>query len=128
MSRTSLVLTPGGIDVAVELALSDLPEPAAVGVHGVKTARGDEGDGVAVAPGRIHQIEAPALVVGPNGAGGSTVSTYEPVNLCVNKGDYVDFNDEGGSGFHVHVSVNDESGQTVFGDPGGADGLSAVGR
>ena len=35
-------------------------------------------------------------VCGQNGAGGSTVSTYEPVNLCVNKGDYVDFNDEGG--------------------------------
>jgi len=38
------------------------------------------------------------------------------------------FNDEGGSGFHVHVSVNDESGANVFGDPGGADGLSATGR
>jgi glutamine synthetase len=38
------------------------------------------------------------------------------------------FNDEGGSGFHVHVSVNDESGRNVFGDPGGPDGLSAVGR
>jgi len=38
------------------------------------------------------------------------------------------FNDEGGSGFHVHVSVNDESGANVFGDPAGEDGLSAVGR
>jgi glutamine synthetase len=38
------------------------------------------------------------------------------------------FNDEGGSGFHVHVSVNDESGGNVFGDPAGPDGLSAVGR
>ncbi len=38
------------------------------------------------------------------------------------------FNDEGGSGFHVHVSVNDESGRNVFGDPAGPDGLSAVGR
>jgi glutamine synthetase len=38
------------------------------------------------------------------------------------------FNDEGGSGFHVHVSVNDEAGRNVFGDPGGPDGLSAVGR
>jgi glutamine synthetase len=38
------------------------------------------------------------------------------------------FNDEGGSGFHVHVSVNDESGTNVFGDPAGGDGLSAVGR
>ena len=38
------------------------------------------------------------------------------------------FNDEGGSGFHVHVSVNDETGRNVFGDPGGPDGLSDAGR
>jgi glutamine synthetase len=38
------------------------------------------------------------------------------------------FKDEGGSGFHVHVSVTDEHGRNVSGDPDGADGLSAVGR
>ena len=38
------------------------------------------------------------------------------------------FNDEGGSGFHVHLSVNDAGGANVFGDPAGPDGLSAVGR
>jgi glutamine synthetase len=38
------------------------------------------------------------------------------------------FNDEGGSGFHVHASLNDETGANVFGDPDGPDGLSAVGR
>jgi len=35
-------------------------------------------------------------ICGQDGANGSTVSSYEPVNLCVSKGDYVDFNDEGG--------------------------------
>lgn len=35
-------------------------------------------------------------VCGQEGASGSTVSTYEPTNLCVNQGDYVAFNDEGG--------------------------------
>lgn len=35
-------------------------------------------------------------VCGQNGASGSTITTYEPINLCVNQGDYVDFNDEGG--------------------------------
>jgi hypothetical protein len=35
-------------------------------------------------------------VCGIGGASGSTVSTYEPINLCVSAGDYVDFNDEGG--------------------------------
>jgi glutamine synthetase len=38
------------------------------------------------------------------------------------------FNDEGGSGFHVHVSLNDDSGGNIFGDPDGPDGLSAAGR
>ncbi len=38
------------------------------------------------------------------------------------------FNDEGGSGFHVHVSLDDGSGSNVFGDPDGPDGLSPAGR
>jgi hypothetical protein len=35
-------------------------------------------------------------VCGVGGASGSTVSSYEPINLCVAQGDYVDFNEEGG--------------------------------
>jgi hypothetical protein len=35
-------------------------------------------------------------VCGQNGASGSTISTYEPTNLCVAHGDYLAFNDEGG--------------------------------
>ena len=38
------------------------------------------------------------------------------------------FNDEGGSGFHVHVSLSDDGGANIFGDPDGPDGLSAAGR
>ncbi len=38
------------------------------------------------------------------------------------------FNDEGGSGFHLHISLVDADGTNVFGDPDGADGLSAIGR
>lgn len=38
------------------------------------------------------------------------------------------FNDEGGSGFHLHLSLVDEGGANVFGDPEGPDGLSKVGR
>ena len=38
------------------------------------------------------------------------------------------FNDEGGSGFHVHVSLADESGRNVTGDTSGEDGLSGVAR
>jgi len=35
-------------------------------------------------------------VCGQGGASGATVTTYEPINLCVGQGDYVAFNDEGG--------------------------------
>jgi hypothetical protein len=35
-------------------------------------------------------------VCGQGDAGASTVTTYEPVNMCVDAGDYVGFNDEGG--------------------------------
>jgi glutamine synthetase len=38
------------------------------------------------------------------------------------------FNDEGGSGFHLHVSFADDSGANVFGDPDGVDGLSEQAR
>ncbi len=38
------------------------------------------------------------------------------------------FNDEGGSGFHLHVSLVDEDGTNVFGDPDGQHGLSDIGR
>lgn len=35
-------------------------------------------------------------VCGQNGVSGSTVTTYEPIKLCVSAGDYVGFNDDGG--------------------------------
>src|SRR4051795_12143311 len=38
------------------------------------------------------------------------------------------FNDEGGSGFHLHVSLVDSSGANVFGDEAAPRGLSARGR
>jgi hypothetical protein len=43
-------------------------------------------------------------ICGQGGASGSTVTTYEPVNLCVSAGDYVDFNDEGGYVENVYRS------------------------
>ena len=35
-------------------------------------------------------------VCGEGGASGSTVTSYEPVNMCMSQGDYITFNDEGG--------------------------------
>lgn len=37
------------------------------------------------------------------------------------------FNDEGGSGFHLHFSTVDDSGTSLFDDPTGPNGLSATG-
>jgi glutamine synthetase len=38
------------------------------------------------------------------------------------------FNDEGGSGFHLHFSTSSPDGAALFDDPDGEDGLSAIGR
>lgn len=38
------------------------------------------------------------------------------------------FNDEGGSGFHLHFSTLDDEGQPLFDDPQGEDGLSDIAR
>ncbi len=38
------------------------------------------------------------------------------------------YNDEGGSGFHLHFSTLDDAGAYLFDDPDGEDGLSATGR
>ncbi len=38
------------------------------------------------------------------------------------------FNDAGGSGFHLHLSCEDDSGRNAFDDPSGAHGLSATAR
>jgi hypothetical protein len=43
-------------------------------------------------------------VCGQGGASGSTVTTYEPINLCVSAGDYVSFNDNGGYVENVYRS------------------------
>jgi glutamine synthetase len=38
------------------------------------------------------------------------------------------FNDEGGSGFHIHFSTWDDEGNPLFDDPSSEDGLSAVAK
>ncbi len=43
-------------------------------------------------------------ICGRGGASGSTVTTYEPVNLCVRQDDYVAFNEEGGFVEHSYQS------------------------
>ena len=43
-------------------------------------------------------------VCGVDGVSGSTVTTYDPIKLCVNQGDYVALNDEGGFVEHSYQS------------------------
>lgn len=43
-------------------------------------------------------------ICGLAGASGSTITSYEPVNLCVSQGDYVAFNEEGGFVEHSYQS------------------------
>ncbi len=43
-------------------------------------------------------------ICGQHRAGNSTITTYRPINLCVRKGDYVAFNDEGGYVENVYRS------------------------
>ncbi|HEY2216425.1 MAG TPA: hypothetical protein VGH21_02950 [Solirubrobacteraceae bacterium] len=56
-------------------------------------------------------------ICGQGGAGGATVSTYEPINLCVSTGDYVAFNDEGG---YVPNVYRDGVAYQVIGAAGGS--------
>jgi hypothetical protein len=43
-------------------------------------------------------------VCGAGGGSGSTITTFEPINLCVDQGGFVAFNDEGGWVPHVYQS------------------------
>jgi hypothetical protein len=62
-------------------------------------------------------------VCGRNGASGSTVTTYEPINLCVSQGDYVDLNEEGG--FVEHRYQNGVA-YKVFGSVPGSTSASFI--
>jgi hypothetical protein len=83
---------------AVKLALEGCAQPAAGGpapltqVHFQDLTPAPDG-------GARVNISSQAFdtpVCGQNGASGSTVTTYNPINLCVRRGDYVALNEEGG--------------------------------
>ncbi len=73
------VAAPGGPPPLTEIHFQDLSPLPGGGAQVNLTSQG---------------FEIP--VCGHNGASDTTVSTYEPVNLCVAQGDYVAFNDDGG--------------------------------
>jgi hypothetical protein len=83
---------------AVKVSLEGCAEPASSGgppltqIHFQNLSPLPEGGARANITSQAFEIP----VCGQGGASGSTVSTYEPINLCVAAGDYVAFNDEGG--------------------------------
>ncbi len=84
---------------AVKVSLEGCAEPSPKGpppltqIHFQDISPLPNGEGAKV---NISSQAFEIPVCGQNGASGSTVSTYEPINLCVAAGDYVAFNDEGG--------------------------------
>jgi len=82
---------------AVKISLEGCAEPASGGPAPLTQIHFQD---ISPLPGGGAQVNLTSQpfeipVCGEN-ADGSTITTYEPINLCVNKGDYVDFNDEGG--------------------------------
>ncbi len=83
---------------ALKISLEGCAEPASSGAAPLTQIHFEDlsplSEGGARANITSQAFEIP--VCGQGGASGSTVSTYEPINLCVAAGDYVAFNDEGG--------------------------------
>jgi hypothetical protein len=91
---------------AVRIRLEGCAQPAASGPSPLTQihfqALSPLGDGGARVDLSSQPFDIP--VCGHGGASGSTITTFEPVNLCVNRGDYVAFNNEGGWVPHVYQS------------------------
>jgi hypothetical protein len=83
---------------AVEISLEGCAQPASRGPRPLTQIHFQD---VSPLPGggvKVNLTSQPfdIPVCGEGGASGSTISTYQPINLCVSRGDYVAFNDEGG--------------------------------
>jgi hypothetical protein len=83
---------------AVKLELEGCAQPAAGGPPPLTQVHFQD---LSPLPGGGAQVNLSSQafavpVCGRAGASGATVSTYEPINLCVAQGDYVALNDEGG--------------------------------
>ena len=91
---------------AVKIELEGCAQPAAGGpapstqIH-FQTLSPLAGGGVEV---KLSSQAFDIPVCGQSGASGSTITSYEPVNLCLRLGDYVGFNDNGGYVANVYRS------------------------
>jgi len=87
-----------GAGQAVHVKLEGCAEPASGGPAPLTQIHFQDITPLADGSAKVDLTSQPfdIPVCGQNGASGSTVTTYNPINLCMAQGDYIDFNDEGG--------------------------------
>jgi hypothetical protein len=83
---------------AVKIELEGCAQPVSGGPHPLTTIHFQT---LTPLPGGGAKVDITSQgfdipVCGEAGAGGSTITTYLPINLCVREGDFVAFNDSGG--------------------------------
>lgn len=83
---------------ALEVSLEGCAQPAAGGPPPLTQVHFQDLSPLGGGGAKVNLSSQPfdIPVCGENGASGSTVTSYRPINLCVRAGDYVAFNDEGG--------------------------------
>jgi hypothetical protein len=103
---------------ALKLRLEGCAQPAANGPSPLTQIHFQDVSPLRGGGARVNLTSQPfdIPVCGRNGASGRTVTTYEPVNLCVGKGDYVALNEEGG--FVEHTYQNGVPYQVLGAVPG----------
>jgi hypothetical protein len=89
---------------ALKVSLEGCAQPASGGLPPLTQIHFQDISPLPGGGGQVNLTSQPfdIPVCGRNGAGASTVTTYEPINLCVGKGDYVDLNEEGGFVEHIY--------------------------
>jgi hypothetical protein len=91
---------------AVKVSLEGCAKPASGGPSPLTQIHIQDITPLAGGGARVNITSQPfdIPVCGRGGASGSTVTSYVPINLCVARGDYVGFNDEGGYVENVYRS------------------------
>jgi hypothetical protein len=91
---------------ALKISLEGCAQPAADGLPPLTQIHFQDLSPLADGGAKVNLTSQPfdIPVCGHGGAGASTVTTYEPSDMCVNKGDYMDLNDEGGFVEHSYQS------------------------
>jgi hypothetical protein len=91
---------------AIKVSLEGCAEPAAGGPPPLTQIHFQSLSPLPGGGGKVNLSSQPygIPVCGRGGASGYTVTSYEPVNLCVNQGDHIALNEEGGFVEHSYQS------------------------